>query len=1038
MKRCPPQKFDQTGWKASLPLLFFFFFLGIPTAIAYALPSKSQQPAAVSLLQVGINAIIPPEEFNFSDTISGGNGQILQLSANAGEAIAQVHASNEQGVEATAVVGVDLDFDPAYPSAIGNAVVRVEVDFEYQIDARPDPLEGSALAEVAVEPGVANFVASQTNGMDQQPVTYVFTTTVGELPPTLLFRATATALAGDPGEFSQSQANARINVGQVRLLFNPDIIAVALEVTQGLQNLDNSVDLIANKPTYVRLYAFVFRPQDSGIKTAAQLRVTKGGAELLLDPINASVVKNKPVRAQLQDSYLFQLPNNFTSGAVTLKGEINHTNNGRVRAPDEMLVNNNEVETTVTFNSASPLNLTIIDMRYRQCTGCTLRSIGATDVSRMVDWLSVGYPVPSVNYRSRTYEMRTTNPDSADVLRDVRKIRRSEISDNSRNRCSVYIGLADDVNGTNFIRGLADIGDYVAMSPAGATFRGSGDLDGSYADWYGAHELGHALGRKHVACRGEVGTDANFPHLSTIKASISQVASNDPYEQTYGFNWKHRRGATAAPNIQIYDQNYREVMSYCQAQWVSEYTYAALRTEIGKLAANCATPIITGTNYLLVSGLISVTDHITTAALDPLYILPTVVVPTLDPAGWAEIVLRNSAENELARYPFIPIEISSDSLNPNGEGATTERYLIDELVPYVAGTVRVEIETAAGVIAQITTGANDPTISVTGPARSASALQTITWTANDLDGDDLQFIVQYSPDSGQTWQTLAVDVTDNAFTVDSDTLPSGIQARYRVLASDGIHTAVADSEVFVVANHLPSAEISTPAHNSSIATRQTIGLTGLGYDADSGSLDDSALSWSSSRDGALGTGSSLAVSALSVGTHTLTLSVTDSAGSMATDQISVTVVETVDQLPSVPSQLAIAPNLLALDSVSLVSGTVVIDSSGSETLNWTATASETWLLLAPLSGTTGGAITVTLDDSDLSNDIHSGTITVTNSADSNDQHFITVIYDKSNVPTSIATTTVHTDGIRSIFLIVLTTLVLTGFGSIWITFRYDK
>ncbi len=1020
-------------WHASIPLLAVLLFLGIPTAIVYALPVQSMPPQ----IKVGVDAAIPPAEFDFTDTMTHGNAQLVQLVTNGGEAIAELRAGNDQAGEATAVVGVNLDFiwdDPPYSGTIiEDAIVRVEVDLEYQIDASPDPVEGSALAEIAIDPAsVADFKRTQVNGQEQSPITHVFTTTVGEMPPTLLFRATAQVTAGDPGGAAESRANARINVAQVRLLFNPDIIAMGLEVTQGLQNLQHSVDLIANKPTYVRLYSFVFRPEDAPLQTAAQLRVTKGGQEVLLDPIGVNRVMHNPTRSLLQDSFVFKLPNNFLSGSVTVKGEINHTNNGRARAPEEMLTTNNDIQKTVTFDAASNLNLTILDMQYRTCANCPLQSIPATDSQRLVDWLSVGYPVPTVNFRTRTFSMTTINPSSADILRDVRKIRRSEINDNPRNRCSIYIGLADDVNGTNFIRGLADIGKYTAMSPAGATFPGSGDNDGSYADWYGAHEIGHALGRKHVACRGEAGIDPNFPQLSPIRASISQIASLDPFEQTYGFNWNHRNAPGGATILQPYDQNYRDVMSYCQAQWVSEYTYEALRTEISKLAARCASPVVTTTNYLLVSGLITVTEGITTAQLDPLYILPTAVMPTLDSDGATDIVLRGSADNELARYPFTPDEIHDDTLDPNGSHSTTERLLIDELVPYVAGTVTVEIETASGVIASITAGATDPSITVTGPS-SRAAEQTITWTANDVDGDNLHFIVQYSPDGGQTWQTLAVDLTGNSFTVDTDSLSAGTQAQFRVLASDGIHTTAGDSATFVVANHAPAATITFPADNSTFATGQTVGLQGMGYDADSGSLEESELSWSSNLDGALGMGSARSISGLSVGTHTITLSADDGVGGLDTAQITLNIVASLSELPPTPAMLTTAPSVLALDNSDILSGTVTVESTG-DALNWTATTSDAWLQLSALSGTSGDVMTILVNDAGLSNTVHAGTISVTNSADANDQQFITVIYDKSNVPTAIAGQEMGVETFRPILLIAF--VLLLGLASLSMKHHY--
>ncbi|HXW04556.1 MAG TPA: M36 family metallopeptidase [Vicinamibacterales bacterium] len=92
-------------------------------------------------------------------------------------------------------------------------------------------------------------------------------------------------------------------------------------------------------------------------------------------------------------------------------------------------------------------------------------------------------------------------------------------------------------------------------------------------------------------------------------------------------------------------------------------------------------------------------------------------------------------------------------------------------------------------------------------------------------------------------------------------------------------------------NTAPSVTISTPANNSSFTVGTAISFSGSASDAEDGSLS-SALVWTSSRDGQIGTGASFSRADLSVGTHTIAASVTDSGNLTGSAGISITITET--------------------------------------------------------------------------------------------------------------------------------------------------
>lgn len=88
---------------------------------------------------------------------------------------------------------------------------------------------------------------------------------------------------------------------------------------------------------------------------------------------------------------------------------------------------------------------------------------------------------------------------------------------------------------------------------------------------------------------------------------------------------------------------------------------------------------------------------------------------------------------------------------------------------------------------------------------------------------------------------------------------------------------------------LPSAAIVAPADGSTFTGLALVDFAGAGVDAEDGDLTGASLVWTSDLDGQIGTGAGFSTSGLSIGTHAITLTATDSDGGTATDQIAVTI-----------------------------------------------------------------------------------------------------------------------------------------------------
>lgn len=96
------------------------------------------------------------------------------------------------------------------------------------------------------------------------------------------------------------------------------------------------------------------------------------------------------------------------------------------------------------------------------------------------------------------------------------------------------------------------------------------------------------------------------------------------------------------------------------------------------------------------------------------------------------------------------------------------------------------------------------------------------------------------------------------------------------------------SSALVVSNTAPNITITSPTTGGSFGRHVFITFSGSAIDTQDGDISSSIL-WSSSLQGALGSGASLSRNDLSVGTHVITAFVTDSGGLPASTQVTIDV-----------------------------------------------------------------------------------------------------------------------------------------------------
>jgi hypothetical protein len=405
-----------------------------------------------------------------------------------------------------------------------------------------------------------------------------------------------------------------------------------------------------------------------------------------------------------------------------------------------------------------------------------------------------------------------------------------------------------------------------------------------------AHELTH---------------DYNVYHTNTADACGSNDSNSDfPYSnssiQEVGFN--PFTGKIYNPS------NTQDLMSYCPSGgsklgWIAPFTWNKMFNDLG-LNRYSDQPATNTQPYIMHA----------TAAAESLVVNATVYNPDLNPpipgalgelyrteggeaislpAGDYAIELRNVDGAALASYPFIvsfqseygpdPGAHSGVEGNPPFPPDPTSQVDVSFIVPWVDGTYSVALVHQGNLLDQRMVSSNPPQVLITSPTAAETWKQgethTISWQGLDLDGDPLVYTLFYSNDGGANWILLQGNLTASSYAVDVNSMAGGSDVRFRVVATDGLNTAVDETDqAITIPNQPPVPAIFNPTSGSYTIPGGLVVLQGSAMDMEDGSLPDGSLVWSSDRQGELGTGSSLAINSLESGTHLITLTATDSYG----------------------------------------------------------------------------------------------------------------------------------------------------------------
>jgi len=550
-----------------------------------------------------------------------------------------------------------------------------------------------------------------------------------------------------------------------------------LEVTQAVQQPDNSVPLIADRTTFVR---FSLTSTVAHADVSAWLYGTRDGVALPGSPIaalnNPRTLSPTVDRAVLGDTFNFQLPSSWQSGNVALSGYAANSTTFIFTSGTR----------TVQFVNATPMHVTIVPIDYTCTSGGSGTTRPAAPYAYLTDVTYRMYPVPSIittthaalPYPGPCYNgvPNPTANDWSDILEVVTLAWQTDGRPDS-----YYYGLLHIYCGSSCISGIGWIGLKAAIG-----FDGFGAAH-SGASQTNAHEVGHNHGRLHAPGCDASGADSAFPYVSNGKGYIGNSA-----HPNYGFDIKTQ---AIYPYATYYD-----IMGYCNPQWISDYTYEALLAYAQSQRA-VESAAVQSERVLLLSGQIDPANGRVT--FRPAYVLDTPGGAQLPDPGEYTLELLDANGEVIGAYPFAPARATAD---PLGDKTAFEIASFHLTLPYAEEVASIRVCRDDVILGKLEASTRAPSLEGGLSALDAdSRSMRVNWSGHAAEGVSLRYLVRASTDGGTTWQAIGVDLSTPTIDLNPNDF-GGQGVLVQVLASDGLRTASLRLGPFVV----PQTIIASP------------------------------------------------------------------------------------------------------------------------------------------------------------------------------------------------------------------------------------
>ncbi|MCC5876210.1 MAG: PQQ-binding-like beta-propeller repeat protein [Candidatus Sumerlaeia bacterium] len=710
----------------------------------------------------------------------------------------------------------------------------------------------------------------------------------------------------------------------------------AIEVTQGIQDLDNSIPLAARKSTLVRAhidashvvegvrahlyingvaYQNPYRPE-TGF-TSQEFRFEDKLVLPLEDCLTVGPELND--RGVLRHSFNFVLPRDVLRGYPHGPLEFRV-----VLDPDETLEVSDRSAMTLSesleFEWVGTICVYSMGIKTRNQDGdIVVPSPRIPDEMRNRAEALLPTPNLSVFPRNHVIDTALGAPYEFDIrgttnnVRVLTKLIGIWATSAAHSSCTTahWLGLiAEDVYTTDPDLDNARYNGEANL-PGRALVVRLRDLEGTGIDRPRAgttlaHELGHNFFRWHVDCGNPDGALSNYPYNPCVLGTLSPTG----FFGTDLIDPSNPEIIVPRP-ADSEEGTLSDLMSYASDRWTSDYTWLGIMgnvtfskesmetAEVNKAFFGSANPLETAWLDAWKSesdGEILVTAVVGEDKSEEINILalPHGYIPQENREKIARAMKRGYEMDSPYHFELLdedgnilltlPAEVQLTM-----DGPTSHEFL-NGIVPDLEGLASIRlIHDEEGTVMTRTRPDAAPTVNLTQPTGTANIDGEIIvdWDASHPEEIDLSAVVQYSVDDGETWETLGMELGAPPHTFETDFLPGSGQARIRVIISDGFNTAQATSDSFTVASGTPTVEIHRPIDGNVYMAMSPIFAHAWAFDPEDGPLGDNELTWLVEETGDEGIGTDFIFAISDPGLYTVTVTAEDSDGNITTDSVTI-------------------------------------------------------------------------------------------------------------------------------------------------------